>query len=151
VSSLASSLVVQQAVSPPAEVSASSNVWPLFNLVPAGTEAHTERVSKIIFVVGNNNYSSRQPRAASAKVFASLELLKCDRERTSLLAFVNGEADLFTARNLVEQSKFAERLCIQGDIPGPPGGLYATMTKYEQYAGHEFTPYGECAFGPDIE
>jgi hypothetical protein len=53
------------------------------------------------------------------KVFASLELLECDRERTSLLAFVDGEADLFlTARNLVEQSKFAERLCVQGDIPG---------------------------------
>jgi hypothetical protein len=54
------------------------------------------------------------------KVFASLELLECDRERTSLLAFVDGEADLFlTARNLVEQSKFAERLCVQGEIPGP--------------------------------
>ena len=53
------------------------------------------------------------------KLFASLELLECDRERTSLLAFVDGEADLFsTARNLVEQSKFAERLCVQGDIPG---------------------------------
>jgi hypothetical protein len=53
------------------------------------------------------------------KVFASLELLECDRERTSLLAFVDGEADLFlTARNLVEQSKFADRLCVQGNIPG---------------------------------
>ena len=53
------------------------------------------------------------------KVFASLELLECDRERTSLLAFVDGEADLFlTARNLVEQTKFAERLCVQGNIPG---------------------------------
>lgn len=49
-----------------------------------------------------------------------MELLECDRERTSLLAFVDGEADLFlTARNLVEQSKFAERLCVQGDISGP--------------------------------
>jgi hypothetical protein len=53
------------------------------------------------------------------KVFASLELLECDRERTSLLAFVDGEAELFlTARNLVEQSKFAQRVCVQGDIPG---------------------------------
>jgi hypothetical protein len=42
------------------------------------------------------------------KVFASLELLECDRQRTSLPAFVDGESDLFmTARNLVEQSKFA--------------------------------------------
>jgi hypothetical protein len=54
------------------------------------------------------------------KVFASLELLECDRERTSLLAFVDGEADVFlTTRNLVEQSKFSERLCVQGEIPGP--------------------------------
>jgi hypothetical protein len=203
------------------------------------------------------------------KVFASLELLECDRERTSLLAFVDGDADLFlTARNLVDQSKFAERLCVQGNIPGPrrefsintrrrriaaiqnelrklikpceyvflieddgvlppdalsrlladyqahpyagfiegvelgrwgiphvgawraddvydmkrlesampgrpellndagraigrvtdqvveeidAGGLYACLTKYERYAGHEFKPYEGCAFGPDIE
>jgi hypothetical protein len=53
------------------------------------------------------------------KVFTSLEMLECDRDRTSLLAFVDGEADLFsTARNLVEQSKFAVRLCVQGNIPG---------------------------------
>ena len=53
------------------------------------------------------------------RVFASLELLECDRERTSLLAFVDGDAELFlTARNLVEQSKFAQRLCVQGNIPG---------------------------------
>ena len=39
--------------------------------------------------------------------------------RINLLAFVDGEADLFLiARNLVEQSKFAERLCVQGNIPG---------------------------------
>jgi hypothetical protein len=54
------------------------------------------------------------------KVFASLELLECDRERTALLVFVDGEPELYlTVRNLVEQSKFADRQCIQGDIPGP--------------------------------
>ena len=41
-----------------------------------------------------------------------------------MLAFVDGEADLFlTARNLVEQSRFAERLCIQGEHPGPAQGV----------------------------
>jgi len=198
-----------------------------------------------------------------------LELLECDRERTSLLAYVDGEADLFlTARNLVQQSKFKERLCIQGNIPGErrefsintrrrriaaihneirklikpceyvflieddgvlpatalgrllsdylahphagfiegvelgrwgiphvgawraddvydmkrlesvlphtaeivdgamrplgavpdrvveeidAGGLYACLTKYERYAGHEFKPHEGCAFGPDID
>ena len=56
---------------------------------PAQPKAHTSGVIKIIFV-----------------------------ERTNLLAFVDGEADLFlAARNLVEQSKFAERLGVQGDVP----------------------------------
>lgn len=53
------------------------------------------------------------------KVFASLKMLTCDRERTGLLVFVDGDADLYLeSRNLVEHSKFAERLCVQGDIPG---------------------------------
>jgi len=53
------------------------------------------------------------------KVFACLELLEWDRERTSLLVYVDGEPELYlTAQNLVEQSKFADRQCIQGDIPG---------------------------------
>jgi hypothetical protein len=53
------------------------------------------------------------------KVFASLELLECDRERTGLLVYVDGDAELYlTAHNLAEQSKFAERHCVQGNIPG---------------------------------
>ena len=37
------------------------------------------------------------------KVFAAMELLECERDRTSLLAFVDDDTDLFlTARNLVE-------------------------------------------------
>jgi hypothetical protein len=47
-------------------------------------------------------------------IFSALELLDCDREQTSLLTYVDGDASLFlTARNLTEQSKFASRLCIQ--------------------------------------
>jgi hypothetical protein len=203
------------------------------------------------------------------RVFASLEMLDCDRARTSLLVFVDGDESLFlTARNLVNQSKFADRQCIKGQIEGAKrefsintrrrriasvhnacrklikpceyvflieddgvlpatalgrlltdylahphagfiegvelgrwgiphvgawraddvydmkqlesamparrellndagraiglvpdkvveeidaGGFYATLTKYERYAGHEFKPYEGCAFGPDIE
>jgi hypothetical protein len=203
------------------------------------------------------------------KVFASLENLECDRERTGLLVFVDGELELFLAvRNLVDHSKFSDATCVQGNIPGPrrefsintrrrriaathnevrklikpceyvflieddgvfppdalsrlladyqvhpfagfiegvelgrwgiphvgawraddvydmtrlesvlphtadvvdgamrhvaevpdrvveeidAGGLYACLTKYERYAGHEFQPYEGCAFGPDIE
>jgi len=47
-------------------------------------------------------------------VFAALELLDCDREQTSLLTYVDGDASLYlAARNLTESSKFASRLCIQ--------------------------------------
>jgi hypothetical protein len=93
VSSFASSLVIQQAVSRPCRGVRKLKCVAAVQSCTRRTEAHTEHLSKIIFVVGNNNYSSHQPRAASA------ELLKCDRERTSLLAFVDGEADLFlTAR-----------------------------------------------------
>jgi hypothetical protein len=203
------------------------------------------------------------------RVFASLENLECDRGRTGLLVYVDGEPELYlTVRNLVQQSKFAERLCVQGDIPGPrrefsintrrrriavihneiqklikpceyvflieddgvlpsdalsrlsadyqahpfagfiegvelgrwgiphvgawraddvydmkrlesaiparpellndagraigimpdhvveeidAGGLYACLTRYRHYVDHEFQPYQECAFGPDIQ
>jgi hypothetical protein len=54
------------------------------------------------------------------RVFASLEVLECDRERTGLLIYVDGDEALYeVAANLVDQSKFADRQCIQGDIPGP--------------------------------
>jgi hypothetical protein len=53
------------------------------------------------------------------KIFASLENLECDRERTGLLAYVDGDEALYkVAANLVTQSKFTERLCVQGQIPG---------------------------------
>jgi hypothetical protein len=54
------------------------------------------------------------------RVFASLEVLECDRERTGLLVYVDGDEALYeVAANLVDQSKFADRQCIRGDIPGP--------------------------------
>lgn len=47
-------------------------------------------------------------------IFKSLADLRCDEGNTALLCIVNGEADLFVkTRNLVEMSKFGERLCIQ--------------------------------------
>jgi hypothetical protein len=53
------------------------------------------------------------------RVFASLEMLDCDRARTNLLVFVDGDESLFlTARNLVDQSKFADRQCSKGQIEG---------------------------------
>jgi len=54
-------------------------------------------------------------------ILASLEMLDCDREQTSILTLVDGDASLFlTARNLTEQSKFASRLCIQRKPDGRP-------------------------------
>jgi hypothetical protein len=41
-------------------------------------------------------------------------MLDCDRDKTNLLVLCDGGLDLFlTARNLTENSKFAQRLCIQ--------------------------------------
>ncbi len=48
------------------------------------------------------------------KVFKSLEALICDPHRTNLVVIVDGESDLFVkARNMVQESKFAQRLCVQ--------------------------------------
>jgi hypothetical protein len=52
-------------------------------------------------------------------LFAALERLDCDCGQTNLLAYVDGDQELFVrARNFVEQSKFDGRLCVQGQIPG---------------------------------
>lgn len=48
------------------------------------------------------------------KIFAILELSDCDKANTNLLTIVDGGPELFVkTRNLTENSKFAERLCIQ--------------------------------------
>lgn len=48
------------------------------------------------------------------RIFAALELLECNSEHTNLLVVVDGKTDLFVeARNKVEMSKFANRLCLQ--------------------------------------
>jgi hypothetical protein len=49
-----------------------------------------------------------------AVVFAALETLECDRGSTNLLCLVDGSVDLFLqTREFVQNSKFAQRLCIQ--------------------------------------
>jgi hypothetical protein len=76
------------------------------------------------------------------KVLASLELLECERDRTSLLAFDDGDADLFlTARNLVEQSKLAERLCVlSGSTPRSyVGALDGYISKARKVSGKRST------------
>ncbi len=46
-------------------------------------------------------------------IFARLETLKCDREQTNLLVYVDGDLQLYQkARNLTVNSKFKERLCV---------------------------------------
>ena len=48
------------------------------------------------------------------KLFASLELLECDRQYTNLFTYVDGDVALFVkARNFTQESKFNQRLCIQ--------------------------------------
>jgi len=49
-----------------------------------------------------------------AQVFAYLELMDCDAGNTNIITIVDGDTALYIdARNRTEQSKFAERLCIQ--------------------------------------
>jgi hypothetical protein len=47
------------------------------------------------------------------RLFASLELAPCDTSQVSILTLVHGDQTLFEkARNLTEQSKFSQRLCV---------------------------------------
>lgn len=47
------------------------------------------------------------------RLFASLEMLTCDRNKTNLLVIVDGKTELFVkVRNLVQETKFREKLCI---------------------------------------
>lgn len=48
------------------------------------------------------------------RIFMALETLECEANNTNLFAYVDGDMNLFVkTRNLVEQSKFAQRLCVQ--------------------------------------
>lgn len=53
------------------------------------------------------------------RLFHSLEVLQCDKDRTALLTYVDGDSKLFVqTRNLTELSKFGERLCVQRSYEG---------------------------------
>lgn len=48
------------------------------------------------------------------RLFRSLELLECDAGKTSLFVYVDGNESLYVqTRNLTEQSRFLQRLCVQ--------------------------------------
>ncbi|WP_088319576.1 hypothetical protein [Kineosporia sp. R_H_3] len=54
------------------------------------------------------------------RVFYALEMLTCDAKRTGLLVLVDGDQELVTtAQTYVEQSKSAERRCVQRDDRSP--------------------------------
>lgn len=47
------------------------------------------------------------------RIFAHLDMMPCDAQRTHLIVFVDGNQQLFElARNLTVNSKFKERLCV---------------------------------------
>jgi hypothetical protein len=142
-SSLTRSLVMLHKQSGPVvEVPASSNVWSLLDLVPAQREAHTAGVIKIISLPAITIILPISREQHLLKVLASLELLECERDQTSLLAFDDGDADLFlTARNLVEQSKLAERLCVlSGSTPRSyVGALDGYISKARKVSGKRST------------
>lgn len=47
------------------------------------------------------------------QIFARLELMDCNPETTNILGIVDGDSNLFVkARNLIQNSRFKERLCV---------------------------------------
>lgn len=68
------------------------------------------------------------------RVFHALEMLECDQAATSLFVYVDGDAALFVkTRNLVEQSKFDQRLCVQRPQTTKPK-LYNIMSRRARIA-----------------
>lgn len=63
-------------------------------------------ITTIILTISRNDFLT--------EVITSLELLQCDQTRTNLLCIVDGDSKLYTqVRNLIQDTKFNERLTIQ--------------------------------------
>ena len=68
-------------------------------------------MNTIVLLVSRANYLE--------KVITALELLECDHTQTNLLCIVDGDPELFLrTRNLVNDTKFNERLTTQLNYPG---------------------------------
>jgi hypothetical protein len=51
------------------------------------------------------------------KVITSIELLECDKDQTNILCIVDGDDNLYLrARNLINGTKFIERLTVRADL-----------------------------------
>lgn len=59
----------------------------------------------IVIPISRENYLDQ--------IFARLELMDCNAEETNILGVVDGDSNLFVkARNLIQNSRFKERLCV---------------------------------------
>lgn len=59
-----------------------------------------------------------------AKVMTNLELLDCDTETTNILCIVDGDNELYIkVRNLINDTKFKQRLTVKASIGGVPNKI----------------------------
>jgi hypothetical protein len=71
------------------------------------------------------------------KVITSIELLECNRDETNLLCIVDGEDSLFVkARNMVNDTKFKERLTVRLDIDERPSNYNIPKRRIHITAAH---------------
>lgn len=82
------------------------------------------------------------------RVFATLESLRCDMTQTNLLVMVDGDVDLFVkTRNMVEASKFAQRLCVFRKMGRPDVSAFRRRRKRIAAIHNEMKAYlGPCDF-----
>ena len=81
-------------------------------------------------------------------VFTSLEMLACDRQCTNLICLVDGDAQLFLqTREFVQNSKLAEKLCIQRNLGNLSGRLCASGWLSRGRAGSDTSSIGAAEGG----
>lgn len=88
------------------------------------------------------------------QVFAYLELMDCDNDNTNLIAIVDGDDRLFIdARNKVELSKFASRLCVKyvSDDKLVPNVIHARRLRIASIHNQLKTYIGKCDYIFGIE
>jgi hypothetical protein len=88
------------------------------------------------------------------RLFHSLEVLDCDAEQTNLLTYVDGDQELFLkTRNLTQQSKFVERLCVHRGVQRrtPQFGLRERRKRIAAIKNESKTLIGECDYIFGIE
>lgn len=71
------------------------------------------------------------------RVITAIELLECNQEQTNILCIVDGTPELFIkTRNLINDLKFNQRLCIESNYPDIPKQLDIPTRRKRIAAAH---------------